>query len=76
MMFTFSVFDQKYGKFGRKNRNCRFMLKFGIHSNWNMHNSIVMFTFLVLDREYSFWTNWVQEIKIVRLSRNLVSAII
>ena len=44
------------------------MLKFGIHSNWNMHNSMVMFTFLVLDREYSFWTNWVQEIKIVRLS--------
>ena len=32
---------------------------------------MVVFTFSVLDWEYPFWTNWVQNIKIVSLKWNL-----
>ena len=37
-----------------------------------MQNSMIMFTFSVLDRKYSFWANLVQKSKIVSLSWNLV----
>ena len=33
---------------------------------------MVIFTFSVLDQKYSFWVNWVQQIKIASLSRNLI----
>ena len=31
------------GKFGAKNQNYQFKLKFGTYTNSNMHNSVVMF---------------------------------
>ena len=37
---------------------------------------MVMFTFSVFDWKYPFWENLVQKIKIVSLSRNLVSRLI
>ena len=37
-----------------------------------MQNSMVVFTFSVLDRKHPFWANLVQKIKIVRLNLNLV----
>ena len=42
-------------------------------TNLNMQNSMVMFTFSVLDRKKPFWGNLIREIKIVSLK--LVSAI-
>ena len=53
------------GKFGPKNQNCHFMLKFGTYTNLNMQNSMVMFTFSVFDREYLFWANLVQKVTII-----------
>ena len=77
-------------KFGPKNQNCQLKLKYGIGTNSNMQNSLVMFTFSVfnwkyfagqiswkyLDWKYQFDANLVQKIKIVCLSWNLVPRLI
>ena len=66
-MLTFSLFDHKYlflGKFGPKNQNCQFQLKFGTQTNLNMQNSMVVFTFSALDQKNPFWGNFVQKSKI------------
>ena len=55
------------GKFGPKNQNCQFKLKFGTKTNLNMQNLVVLFTFSVFDWKYPFWANLVQKIKIVSL---------
>ena len=64
------------GRFGPKNQNCQFILKFGTWTNSNMQNSGAMFNFSAFDWNYSFWANLVQIIKIVSLSRNLVLRLI
>ena len=72
VVFTFSVLDWKQlflGKFGPKNQNCQFKLKFGIQSNLKMQSSVVVTTFAFLDRIYSFWANLVQKFRTVSLSR-------
>ena len=46
---------------------CILKLKFDISINFNMLNSMVLFVCSVLDREYLFWVNIIQTIKIVRL---------
>ena len=60
----------------QKNQNCQFTLKFGIYSNSNMQNSVVVFTFSVLDQKYHFGATLVQKIKIVSLSWNLILRLI
>ena len=62
--------------FGPKNQNYQFKLKFGTYTNSNMQNSMVIFTFSVFDRKYSFWANLVQKVKIISLSWNLLSRLI
>ena len=66
MMFTFSVFSQKYffGKFGQKRKNCQFKLKFGTKTNLNMHNSVVLFIFSVFDWKYPFMANFILEVEV------------
>ena len=56
------------GKFGPKNQNCQFQLKFGTQTNSNMQNSMALLTLSVLDWKHPFWVNLFQEIKIVSLS--------
>ena len=71
VVFTFAVLHWKYpfwGKFGPKNQNCQFKLKFGTKTNLNMQNSMVVFTFAVLHQRYPFRANLFQIIKIVCLS--------
>ena len=41
-------------KFGPKNQNCQFKLKFENQTNWNMQNSMMMFTFFVYNWKYFF----------------------
>ena len=41
-----------------------------------MQNSVMLFTFLIFDREYPFWTNLVQKIKIVSLRWKLIPSLI
>ena len=53
-------------KSGQKNQNCSFKLKFGIKTNLNMRNSMMMFTFSVFDHKYISWANLVQKFKIVQ----------
>ena len=48
-------------KIGPKNENCQLKLKFGYYTNSNMQNSIMVFTFYVLEQKYSFWANLVQK---------------
>ena len=48
-LFHFRLETTFLGKFGSKNRNCQFTLKFGTKTNSNIQNSVVMFTFSVLD---------------------------
>ena len=64
------------GKFGPKNQNCHFKLKFGTYTNSNMHNSMVMFILSVFDWKYPFWANLVQKVKIISWSWNLVARLI
>ena len=40
------------GKFGLKNQNRQFELKFGTVTNWNMQNSMMVFTLVLLDWKY------------------------
>ena len=42
------------GKFGSINQNCQFKLEFGIYTNLNMQNSMVVLTFSVLYRKHFF----------------------
>ena len=109
VMFTFSIFDQKYfvgqiwsnrlklsvktevwyihwfdyaefnggvhfswftmeipfwGKFVPENQNCQFKLKFGTKTNWNMQNSVVLFTFSAFDWKYCFGENFILEAEV------------
>ena len=64
------------GNFCSKNKDCQFKLKFGTQNNWNMQNSLAMYTLSVLDQKYPFWANFVQKVKIVSLSWNLVASLI
>ena len=65
-----------FRQIGPKNWNCQIKLKFGIKTNSNMHNSVVVFPFSVLHRKYRFLPNLVQKIKIVSLSWNLLPRLI
>ena len=56
------------GKFGPKNQNCQFILKFGTWTNSNLQNSMAIFNFSAFDWNYPFWANLVQIIKIILLS--------
>ena len=64
------------GKFGPKSQNYQLKLKFGTYTNSNMQNSMVMFIFFVFDLIYPFWAIFVQNIKILTLSWNLVPTLI
>ena len=66
--FRFRLQIPFFGKFGPKNQNCQFNLKFGTWTNSNMQNSMAMFNFSAFDWNYPLWENLVQIIKIVRLS--------
>ena len=61
VMYTFSNFFRPpfLGKFGQKNQNCQFILKFGTWTNSNMQNSMKMFNFPDFDWNDSFWANLV-----------------
>ena len=59
-----------------ENQDLQFKLKFGSWTNSNMQNSMVVFTFAVLDQKHPFFSNLVQKIKIAGLSRNLVPGLI
>ena len=64
------------GKFGPKNQNCHFKLKFGTYTSSNMQNSMVMFIVFVFDRKYPFLANLVQKVKIISWNWNLVPTLI
>ena len=63
-------------KFGPKNQNTHFMLKFGIETNSNMQNSMTLFSFFTFEWKYPFWAKLVQKIKILTLCWNLVLTLI
>ena len=64
------------GKFGPKNEDYEFKLKFGTHNNSNMQNSMAMFTLSVINQQYPFCTNLLQKVQIVSLDWNLVPSLI
>ena len=51
-------------------------MKFGVHTNSNMLNVMLMFTCPVLKWKYPFWANLAQMIKIVYLRQNLILRLI
>ena len=65
----FSASDQKYrfGQIWPKISKLAIKVKFGTYANSNMHNSMEVFNFSVLDREHSFSANLITKIKIVSL---------
>ena len=71
-LFLFTTTNALFGRFGPKNQNYQFKLKFGAQSNQNMQKSVVIFTFSVFDWKYPFWVNLIKKIKIVSLSSYLV----
>ena len=75
-LFYFSVELRFLGKFGPKNQNSHFKLKFGTYTNSNMQSSMVMFIYFVFDWKYPFWANLVQKSKIISSSWNLVPGLI
>ena len=77
-MSTFSVFKWKYlvGKIWSKKLNCQFKLKFGMSTDLNMQNLMVVFISFWFRWEIAFWANLVRKIKIVTLSWNLLPRLI
>ena len=61
-----------WGKFGPKNQNYQFKVKFGAETNSNMVNSMVIFIFLFSTQNSLFWENLVQKIKNFSFNWNLV----
>ena len=53
-LFNFRLAIYYLGKFGPKYQVCQCKLKFGIQNTLNMPNSMVLFSFSVLDQKYSF----------------------
>ena len=51
-------------KFGPKNQNYQFELKFGTWTNSNMHNSLEILTLSVFDQKYPFWQIWSKKPKL------------
>ena len=51
-------------KFGPKNQNCQFELKFGNYTNSNMQNSMMVFAFPVLTGNSHFRQIWSQNLKL------------
>ena len=47
------------GKFGPKNCNCQFKLKIGTQTNFNIKNSIMMFTFFCFRPEVQFFWKFI-----------------
>ena len=70
VMFTFSVFNGKYlvGQICSKKLHCQFKLEFGMETDLNVQNLMVVFIFSELYWKYSFWANLVEKIKIVSLN--------
>ena len=56
------------GESGPKNQNCQFLQKFGILIRILRFNPMMMLTFSLFDRKYSFWVNLVQKILNVSLN--------
>ena len=52
-------------KFSPKNHNYLLKLKFGTWNNLSLLNSMVIFTFYILNWKYSFWANLIQKFKII-----------
>ena len=75
-LFLFSTGNTFLGKFGPKNQNCQFKLKFGTKTNLNMQNSMMIFTFSAFDHKYLSWANLVQKFKIVCSKWNLIQRLI
>ena len=75
-VFCFRVEIPFLGKFGPKNQNYQFKLKFGTYTNSNMQIWMMLFIFFVFKWKYPFWANLVQKIKIISLSWNLVPRLI
>ena len=59
------------GKFGSKNQNCLFILKFGTWVYSNMQNSMVVFNFSAFYWNYPFWANlfWNLILRLIRICR-------
>ena len=74
--FCFGLETPFLGKFGPKNENCQFKLKFGTKTNLNKQNSMMMFTFSVFDQPYLSWANSVQKFKIVCSKWDLIKRLI
>ena len=61
VLFTFSLlFDQKYpfGKFSQQKQNRQSKQIFVTQTNFNIPDSMAMFTFSVLDQKYPFWVKF------------------
>ena len=52
------------GKFGKTSKGLKILWKW-LYINSNMQNSMMLFTFSVIDWKYRFWANFVQNLKIV-----------
>ena len=68
-LFLFLITNTHFGQIWSKNSN-------GAKNNLNIQNSMVVFTFFLLDQKYPFLANLVRKIKIVSLSLNLVPRLI
>ena len=68
LTFPFQTGKPLLGKFGPKNQNCHFKLKFGTFTNLNIQYSMMMLTFSFLDQKDCFWANLDWKMKIVILS--------
>ena len=65
--FCFRLETSFLGKFGPKNQNCQFKLKFSIQTKSNMQNSMVVLIFSFLNGKHSFWVNLLNEARLLPL---------
>ena len=71
-----STRNPSLGKFGPKNKNCQFKLKFSIFTNSNEQDSMVVFAFSAFNQKYLLWANLIYKIKLSSFNWNLVAKLI
>ena len=68
IFFLFQTTNVCFGQILSKNQICQFKLTSGDKINSNKYNSIVLFSFYILARNYPPWGNLLKKIEVILFS--------
>ena len=65
LLFSFLIGNTLFGNFGPKNKYCQLKAKLGPYTYSNTHNSMMLFTFFVFNRNTLFGQIWSKKLKLL-----------